>query len=97
MNGAASTNTSVNGDESLTRPDYYSALELDVDTSSDDMSGSELSGGDDDYGDDLIPVTGFAVASTKRNQDFHELFPTVPEGDYLIEGGLSRLVILSES
>ncbi|TBU38233.1 GRAM-domain-containing protein [Dichomitus squalens] len=32
-----------------------------------------------------IPVTGFAVASNKRNQDFHELFPTVPEGDYLIE------------
>ncbi|VDB86223.1 unnamed protein product [Peniophora sp. CBMAI 1063] len=32
-----------------------------------------------------IPVTGFAVASNKRNYDFHELFPSVPEGDYLIE------------
>ncbi|KAI0701268.1 GRAM domain-containing protein [Cerioporus squamosus] len=44
-----------------------------------------------DESDDLdldpedIPVTGFAVASNKRNQDFHELFPSVPEGDYLIE------------
>ncbi|KAI0778954.1 hypothetical protein BD413DRAFT_465205 [Trametes elegans] len=53
------------------------------------------SGGSDEDGDsesdeldldpDDIPVTGFAVASNKRNQDFHELFPTVPEGDYLIE------------
>ena len=39
-----------------------------------------------DFGDDDIPVTGFAVASVKRNADFHELFPSVPEGDYLIEG-----------
>jgi hypothetical protein len=35
---------------------------------------------------DLMPVTGFAVASSKRNADFHELFPAIPEGDYLIEG-----------
>ena len=87
-NGTVSAGTSVNGDDSFTRPDYYSALELDADTSSEDMSGSDMSGGEDDYGDDLIPVTGFAVASTKRNQDFHEVFPTVPEGDYLIEGRL---------
>jgi hypothetical protein len=33
-----------------------------------------------------IPVTGFAVASNKRNADFHELFSSIPEGDYLIEG-----------
>ncbi|CAE6507027.1 unnamed protein product [Rhizoctonia solani] len=32
-----------------------------------------------------IPITGFAVASSKRNADFHELFPNVPDGDYLIE------------
>ena len=37
-----------------------------------------------------IPVTGFAVASNKRNTDFHELFPSVPEGDYLIEGAHCR-------
>ena len=35
---------------------------------------------------DDIPVTGFAVASARRNQEFHEMFPAVPEGDYLIEG-----------
>ncbi|KDQ10374.1 hypothetical protein BOTBODRAFT_494879 [Botryobasidium botryosum FD-172 SS1] len=37
-----------------------------------------------------IPVTGFAVASSKRNADFHELFPSVAEGDYLIEGKHTR-------
>ncbi|CAO1623550.1 unnamed protein product [Parajaminaea phylloscopi] len=30
-------------------------------------------------------ITGFAVASSKRNADFHALFPTVPDDDYLIE------------
>ena len=51
-------------------------------------SDSEASDDSDDLDLDPedIPVTGFAVASNKRNQDFHELFPTVPEGDYLIEG-----------
>ncbi|WVQ86067.1 hypothetical protein IAT38_008235 [Cryptococcus sp. DSM 104549] len=39
---------------------------------------------DSDLGDDL-PVTGFAVASNRRNADFHALFPSVDEGDYLIE------------
>jgi hypothetical protein len=29
--------------------------------------------------------TGFAVASPKRNRDFHSLFKSVPEDDYLIE------------
>jgi hypothetical protein len=38
------------------------------------------------FNDEDIPITGFAVASSKRNVDFHELFPDVPEGDYLIEG-----------
>ncbi|KAK7051518.1 hypothetical protein VNI00_004492 [Paramarasmius palmivorus] len=32
-----------------------------------------------------LPVTGFAVASSRRNAEFHELFPGIPEGDYLIE------------
>lgn len=67
------------GDE--VRPEYYSGL----DGGSSD-SGSDLDS-DLELGDDDIPVTGFAVASNKRNADFHELFPTVPEGDYLIEGG----------
>ncbi|PKI85798.1 hypothetical protein MVES1_000302 [Malassezia vespertilionis] len=30
-------------------------------------------------------VTGFAVASSKRNADFHHIFPSVPEDDFLIE------------
>jgi len=83
--GTSSTlNGTTNGDE--VRPDYYSGLE---DGSSDeDGSGSDLSDDEDLEGDELddIPVTGFAVASNRRNADFHELFPTVPEGDYLIEG-----------
>lgn len=49
------------------------------DDSEDDALLAELNDGD-------MPVTGFAVASNKRNADFHELFKTIPEGDYLIEG-----------
>lgn len=30
-------------------------------------------------------LTGFAVASKKRNRDFHQLFKSVPEDDWLIE------------
>ena len=37
-------------------------------------------------GDDHLPVTGFAVASNKRQADFHSMFSSVDEGDYLIEG-----------
>jgi len=33
-----------------------------------------------------LPVTGFAVASNKRNLEFHALFGQIDEGDYLIEG-----------
>ncbi|KAJ8453815.1 hypothetical protein ONZ45_g19558 [Pleurotus djamor] len=70
-------NSDMYGDEKA----EYSGLGED---SSDDDSDSE--GIDDlDIGEDDIPVTGFAVASNKRNADFHELFPTIPDGDYLIE------------
>ncbi|KAH7341412.1 GRAM domain-containing protein [Rhizoctonia solani] len=31
------------------------------------------------------PIPGFVVAGSKRNADFHELFPNVPEGDYLVQ------------
>lgn len=31
-------------------------------------------------------ITGFAVASSKRNAEFHSLFPEVPQDDYLIDG-----------
>ena len=42
---------------------------------------------EDDSDERSLPVTGFAVASNRRNADFHALFPSVDEGDYLIEGG----------
>ncbi|KAF9443274.1 hypothetical protein P691DRAFT_809200 [Macrolepiota fuliginosa MF-IS2] len=61
------------------KPDYYSGLEA----SSDDDASAESESILDEMED--IPVTGFAVASNKRNADFHELFPNIPEGDYLIE------------
>ncbi|KDQ62981.1 hypothetical protein JAAARDRAFT_168358 [Jaapia argillacea MUCL 33604] len=59
-------------------------------TDSESGEGSEESEEDESDDDDLllgeeIPVTGFAVASNKRNADFHELFGSIPEGDYLIE------------
>lgn len=44
----------------------------------------------DDEALDNLPVTGFAVASNRRNAEFHSLFPTVDEGDYLIEGETFR-------
>jgi hypothetical protein len=63
--------------------DYISSVEGHddevEDDSEDDALLAELNDGD-------IPVTGFAVASNKRNADFHELFRSIPEGDYLIEG-----------
>lgn len=42
-------------------------------------------------------LTGFAVASNKRNKDFHQLFRSVPEDDYLIEdysAALQRDILL---
>ena len=43
-------------------------------------------------------ITGFAVANKKRNKDFHQLFRSVPEDDYLIEDyscALQRDIILA--
>ncbi|KAI0652656.1 hypothetical protein C8Q79DRAFT_898599 [Trametes meyenii] len=79
--GARSRRTSINYGPSdySDRDSFHSGR----DAYSDDEGSS---GSDElDLDPDDIPVTGFAVASNKRNQDFHELFPTVPEGDYLIE------------
>lgn len=64
--------------------DYYSGLEDGSSDEDDDDSSDEDDLMDLDLQDNL--VTGFAVASSRRNLDFHELFPSVPEGDYLIEG-----------
>ncbi|KAJ7718294.1 hypothetical protein DFH07DRAFT_334465 [Mycena maculata] len=67
--------------------EYYSGLDdSPEDGSGSDSEGESGSGLEDlDLGEDDIPVTGFAVASNKRNADFHELFPGIPEGDYLID------------
>ncbi|EKM84241.1 hypothetical protein AGABI1DRAFT_67583 [Agaricus bisporus var. burnettii JB137-S8] len=82
--GAGRASVSVQSDNASEyypddRPDYYSGL----DESSDEDEGLEGESMLDEMED--MPVTGFAVASNKRNADFHDLFPTVPEGDYLIE------------
>lgn len=61
------------------RASFYSG-----DDGEDMISGSEDS--DDLDLDTDIPVTGFAVASARRNQEFHDMFGSIPEGDYLIEG-----------
>ncbi|GLB43560.1 putative protein with domain of unknown function (DUF4782) [Lyophyllum shimeji] len=73
-------NSEYYGDD---RPEYYSGLE--EGSSDEEGTSSEDDLMDLDLGEDDIPVTGFAVASNKRNADFHELFPNVPEGDYLID------------
>jgi len=36
-------------------------------------------------GGDIL-VTGFGVASNRRNEEFHRLFRTIPEGDRLVDG-----------
>lgn len=42
--------------------------------------------------DDVVSQlgTGYAVASSKRNADFHALFKNISDDDYLIEGQLTR-------
>ena len=52
---------------------------------------SDESDTDSDVYDDDLEVTGFAVASNRRNADFHALFPRVDEGDYLIEGASTKV------
>ncbi|KAL5614921.1 hypothetical protein BROUX41_004998 [Berkeleyomyces rouxiae] len=37
------------------------------------------------YSASVPKLTGFAIASKKRNKDFHSLFKSVPDDDYLIE------------
>ncbi|KAF4612364.1 hypothetical protein D9613_004350 [Agrocybe pediades] len=78
------TSTTLNGDDNSARPEYYIGIGDESDSDDSDDSGSEGSS-ILDMDEEDIPVTGFAVASNKRNADFHELFPSIPEGDYLIE------------
>ncbi|KAJ7229185.1 hypothetical protein GGX14DRAFT_417014 [Mycena pura] len=66
--------------------EYYSGLEESSNSDDGSESGDDNGSGLEDLlGEEDIPVTGFAVASNKRNADFHELFSGIPEGDYLIE------------
>lgn len=54
----------------------------------DDRPSDDEDAGEGAFDLDDLPVVGFAVASVKRNADFHALFgKVVPEDDYLIEGG----------
>jgi len=43
-----------------------------------------------------VPITGFAVQSGKRNRDFHALFKSVEESDYLIEGNPCQAMTTTE-
>lgn len=85
----------------ISQRELSAALGVDVDPSefgsSEDDDEGLLDGSEDDldglhdeeegYDVDDLPVTGFAVASVKRNAEFHALFENaVPEDDYLIEG-----------
>jgi len=58
----------------------------------DDNDDDEIDDDEDetDSEEEHLPVTGFAVASNRRQAEFHALFPAVDEGDYLIEGGFCR-------
>ncbi|CAE6493001.1 unnamed protein product [Rhizoctonia solani] len=49
------------------------------------VSQSPVDGYDYDGAPQAPPIPGFVVASSKRNADFHELFPNIPEGDYLVQ------------
>lgn len=60
--------------------------------------GSALALGAPGVNSSVPRLTGFAVASKKRNRDFHQLFRSVPEDDYLIEDyscALQREIILA--
>ncbi|TFK56894.1 hypothetical protein OE88DRAFT_1650390 [Heliocybe sulcata] len=58
---------------------------FDSESDEEGLSGDEEDSDELDLNDEDIPVTGFAVASNKRNADFHEMFQGIPEGDYLID------------
>lgn len=70
------------GDDVEDEPgDASDVNDSDAEDDEEDTSPDEL----DPLADGVAPITGFAVASNKRNADFHALFPSVPDGDYLID------------
>ncbi|OWZ36566.1 GRAM domain-containing protein [Cryptococcus neoformans AD2-60a] len=56
----------------------------DGESDDDDIDFDDEEDDDSDLAEDLS-VLGYAVASNRRNSDFHALFPSVDEGDYLID------------
>lgn len=72
--------------------DVGSDAALDFDDEDEDDEEDE----DSDF-EGLLPVTGFAVASNRRNVEFHSMFPAVDEGDYLIEGGSANQAVEQSS
>ncbi|WWC85880.1 uncharacterized protein L201_000747 [Kwoniella dendrophila CBS 6074] len=82
-------NNQDDDDDALNGEDFDGDEGFDHDDFDDSESDSDL--------DDDLPVTGFAVASNRRNTDFHALFPSIDEGDYLIEDygcALSKDILL---
>ena len=75
---STSSRPSSNRSPFLVRGGDSALLDEDASEFDFDSDGSDL--------DDSLPVTGFAVASNRRQAEFHALFPAVDEGDYLIEG-----------
>ena len=93
LSGAVTTKSAPSSRRGSKRNPYLkSSHRPDGDAGSD--AGLEFDDDEDDEDDDdddsdlegLLPVTGFAVASNRRNAEFHSMFPAVDEGDYLIEG-----------
>lgn len=62
----------------------------DGESDDDDIDFDDEEDDDSDLAEDLS-VLGYAVASNRRNSDFHALFPSVDEGDYLIDGKFIKL------
>lgn len=74
------------GDESDTSEESGSDDEDDDDDDDDDDDSRSVATRNSRFSHADLPVHGFAVASNKRNIEFHALFPEIDEGDYLIDG-----------
>lgn len=91
MSGAHTNKSAASSRRGSRRNPYLKSSHRPDDAGSDAALDFDYDDDDDDDDDDsdlegLLPVTGFAVASNRRNLEFHSMFPAVDEGDYLIEG-----------
>ena len=85
----------VNSESSMDQnqlPVVVDQSQLSVVVDHDDSEPSDEGDADSSGQHGLDSVMGFAVASSKHNSDFHELFPSIPETDDLIKGK-SRLYL----